>query len=197
MNFGTKLKEARMKAGYSQETLAQIVGVSRSAIAKWENNRGLADIENIKLISDVFNVSIDSLLDDKQELDFKTYRKSISLLDYTNKVTILNKKKIKDKIIKSYYPDANIYTLLGNEKLNRNEKLMDILIFLFTPFIDVIKLTKQLNHMDRECYLVEQNDKQYLVIVSDQYIESKEVENIKSKKFKIDNFYYMNCGLVK
>lgn len=40
MTLGEKLKEARKEAGLSQEQLAEKMSVSRSAVAKWESNKG-------------------------------------------------------------------------------------------------------------------------------------------------------------
>ncbi|MGN8914188.1 helix-turn-helix transcriptional regulator [Anaerofustis butyriciformans] len=37
MNFGEKLKSLRIKNEYSQETLAEMINVSRQAVTKWEN----------------------------------------------------------------------------------------------------------------------------------------------------------------
>ena len=50
MTFGEKLKNARQQAGFSQEELAGKLCVSRSAVAKWETDKGLPDIENLKAI---------------------------------------------------------------------------------------------------------------------------------------------------
>lgn len=44
MTFGEKLKEARKESGLSQEQLAEKMCVSRSAIAKWETVKRLADV---------------------------------------------------------------------------------------------------------------------------------------------------------
>ena len=41
MTFGEKLKEARKEAGLSQEQFAEKMNVSRSAIAKWESDKGM------------------------------------------------------------------------------------------------------------------------------------------------------------
>ncbi|MBO5994859.1 MAG: helix-turn-helix transcriptional regulator [Firmicutes bacterium] len=51
MTFGEKLQEARKRAGYSQEQLAEKLSVSRSAVAKWENDNGMPDIANLKAMS--------------------------------------------------------------------------------------------------------------------------------------------------
>lgn len=45
MTIGEKLKEARKQAGLSQEQLSEKLGVSRSAVAKWETDNGIPDVE--------------------------------------------------------------------------------------------------------------------------------------------------------
>ena len=64
MTFGEKLREARKEARFSQEEFAEKIGVSRSAVAKWESDRGLPDVGNLKVIASLLNISIDYLLDD-------------------------------------------------------------------------------------------------------------------------------------
>ena len=45
MTLGEKLKEARKQAGLSQEQLSEKLGISRSAVAKWETDKEIPDIE--------------------------------------------------------------------------------------------------------------------------------------------------------
>ncbi|MBI9010712.1 MAG: helix-turn-helix transcriptional regulator [Clostridiales bacterium] len=52
----------RKEKHFSQETLAEKIGVSRQAVSKWERNESSPDIQNIELLADVFEVSIDELL---------------------------------------------------------------------------------------------------------------------------------------
>ncbi len=66
MNFASKLKNLRKKTGFSQEKLADKLGVSRQAVTKWETENGIPDIENIIAISKLFDVSIDDLLLDEE-----------------------------------------------------------------------------------------------------------------------------------
>ena len=195
MTFGEKLKEARKGAGYSQEELVNKLGVSRSAITKWETDKGMPDISNIKAISQLLNISIDYLLDDGSKLDFTTIRKPINLSDFSDKkITTLNKKKVKDKIIRAEYPNAKINTLLAEEKLTKGEKFVDTAVFLLSPLIDVMKFSKQLNNLQNEFYLVEEEEKQFLVVVTDEYIESKElIEKVHSDKFEIGNLKFIKC----
>ena len=196
MTFGEKLKDARRSAGYSQEELAEKLAVSRSAIAKWETNKGMPDINNLKIIAQILNVSIDYLLDDGCKLDLSVVRKSINLADYSNKtINILNKKKIKDKVVRSVYPKSEIFTLMADEKLTKSEKLVDAAVWLLTPLMDVVKLSKQMNNQDNEYYLVNEDDRQYLVVVTEEYIESRALtKRITEKKFEIGNYKFINCG---
>lgn len=62
MTLGEKLKKLRTDSGLTQEELAEKLFVSRTAISKWESNRGYPNIETLKAISKFFSVSIDDLL---------------------------------------------------------------------------------------------------------------------------------------
>lgn len=62
MDFNEKLQQLRKEKGLTQEQLAEILYVSRTAISKWESGRGYPCIESLKDISQFFNVSIDELL---------------------------------------------------------------------------------------------------------------------------------------
>lgn len=61
--FGLKLQTLRKKASMSQDDLASLIGVSRQAISKWERSDGLPDLYNVKKIAEVFNITIDELMD--------------------------------------------------------------------------------------------------------------------------------------
>ena len=54
--------ELRTKSGYSQEELAEKVFVTRQAVSRWENGETVPNTDTLKLLSDVFDVSINTLL---------------------------------------------------------------------------------------------------------------------------------------
>ena len=62
MEFSEKLQELRKSRGLTQEELAEVLYVSRTAISKWESGRGYPSIDSLKEISNYFSVSIDDLL---------------------------------------------------------------------------------------------------------------------------------------
>lgn len=194
MTLGEKLKEARKQIGLSQEQLAKKINVSRSAIAKWESDKGIPDIENIKMISFCLNVSIDYLLDEEQRIDRYVMKEAIDLSKYEGK-----KKNKKDQIMKEKFPECDIYTLLGKVKLTKSEKVIDNMLGFLTdaPF-GIPDFINGVKNLDKEFYLVNQNEKQFLVVVSDEYIESRElIEKIIQNKFIVGDYQFINCGLIK
>ena len=61
MELGKHIYELRKKLNLSQEQLAERVGVSRQTISKWELGETAPDIRQAKVLSQVFNVSLDEL----------------------------------------------------------------------------------------------------------------------------------------
>ena len=191
MTFGEKLKQARQNAKLSQEELAVKISVSRSAVAKWETDKGLPDIQNLKNIAWALGVNVDYLLDDGTRLELSVIREKIDLTRYGKG----RKKVIKDTIIREKYPDAEIFTLLAEEKLTKPERIADELLLFFWHLGEIFPLVKALNNLDKEFYLVRQGQRQYLVMVTNEFLESRELaEPMTEKKFRIGNFKYVNCG---
>ena len=67
MTLGEKIRNARKICGFSQGQLADKMSVSRSAIAKWETDKGLPDVGNLKVLARLLNVSVDDLLDEAED----------------------------------------------------------------------------------------------------------------------------------
>jgi DNA-binding XRE family transcriptional regulator len=61
--FGLKLQTLRKKASMSQDNLAELIGVSRQAISKWERSEALPDLYNAKKLAEVFSITLDELMD--------------------------------------------------------------------------------------------------------------------------------------
>lgn len=62
MQVHEKVKELRGSRGWSQEQMAEKLGVSRQAVTKWETGAGMPDIENLAAIARLFGVSTDALI---------------------------------------------------------------------------------------------------------------------------------------
>ena len=68
MNTKDVIYELRTKAGLSQDELAEKVFVTRQAVSRWENGETVPNTETLKLLSTLFNVSINTLLGSPQKL---------------------------------------------------------------------------------------------------------------------------------
>lgn len=68
MILADKIIELRKKNGWSQEELADKLGVSRQAVSKWESAQAVPDMNRILKLSEIFGVSTDLLLKDDLEL---------------------------------------------------------------------------------------------------------------------------------
>lgn len=61
MNF-SKLKIFRKRNGFTQEEIAEKLGVSRQLVAKWEHGETMPDIESCVKLADLYGVTIDNLV---------------------------------------------------------------------------------------------------------------------------------------
>ena len=62
MEFGNKLLSLRKKNNLSQEELAEKMGVARQTISKWELGETSPDLKQAKMLSNIFQVSLDELV---------------------------------------------------------------------------------------------------------------------------------------
>lgn len=97
MDIGTKIANARLKAGLTQERVAEELGVSRQTISNWENEKTYPDIKSVIKMSDLYHVSLDHLL--KEEVPVNEY---IEYLDESTNV-VNSKKKLSELILIATY----------------------------------------------------------------------------------------------
>lgn len=71
MTLGNKLSQLRRENNYTQEQLADVLGVSRQAISKWESDITYPETDRLIRMSEVFHCSLDYLLKDEVETDNK------------------------------------------------------------------------------------------------------------------------------
>ena len=64
MTFGEKIVFLRKSKGMSQDQLAELLGVTRQSVSKWERDEVVADTDRILALSKLFGVSCDYLLND-------------------------------------------------------------------------------------------------------------------------------------
>ena len=160
MSTGEKLSKLRKENGYTQEALAEIIGVSRQSISKWESDGAFPETEKLIQLSRLYKCSIDYLLkDDISEEAIpvieKKENKKNNLKNYLSKnlftclwsvlifgITLLfylfpyaSKETISDGIYHGYIK-ANIYDILSAPFYYINNVF--ILLALFAQIIMMI-----------------------------------------------------------
>ena len=68
MEIGVKLKEARIRAGMTQERVAEEIQVTRQTISNWENEKSFPDIVSVIKLSNLYDISLDQLLKGDEEM---------------------------------------------------------------------------------------------------------------------------------
>ena len=182
MTLGGKIREARRKCGLSQEQLADKMSVSRSAIAKWETDKGLPDVGNLKLLARLLNTSLDRLLDDAEEVDESVIREKYNLIAYGPGC----KKVKKDRVVRERFPNAKIYTLLARQELTELKRFSDNVTDCHTTVDELIK------DVNKSFYLIEIDGRQLFVTLTDSFIETRPLEQpLESNSFSIDGWNFI------
>jgi transcriptional regulator with XRE-family HTH domain len=68
MTFGEKIKKLRIDKGLTQDELAEKIFVTRTAVSKWESDRGYPNIDSLKALAGFFSVTVDDLLSSNEVL---------------------------------------------------------------------------------------------------------------------------------
>lgn len=99
IKIGSKIRELRRAQNLTMRQLAELLGVSHTAISLWESGRREPDVSTIMRISEIFYVSVDELLDsqaDYLQMKFPRNENVVSVLgrNGTSKTFILDDSKI-------------------------------------------------------------------------------------------------------
>lgn len=78
MEFKEKIQNLRSKYNLTQEQLSEKLYVSRTAISKWESGKGYPNIDTLKDISELFNVTIDDLLSSEEIINIAEEEQKIN-----------------------------------------------------------------------------------------------------------------------
>ena len=190
MTFGEKLKEARQKAGLSQEQLSEKLHVSRSAVAKWETGKGMPDIENLKAAAKLLNVSIDYLLDEDSGFSVQSIKERIDLKDY-EKVGKCRSKQ--DAAVLAKFPGAvQITPLIRKKKLTGIEKVLEWTVM---PSFGLFEAAQQISSKDSAFYLAQTDSAQFFVTVTEEFMEySQLTKRVDGKRFEIGEYVFIKAG---
>lgn len=123
MNIGSKIKELRINNNLTQEQLAEKLFVKSGVLSKWETSKDIPSIDNLKMLSEIFNVSLDYLISD-EEFSFITISQE--------KALEFNKNLIYSIILLISF--ILIGTIVPYFILRYDRSLKDLVFYLILPF---------------------------------------------------------------
>lgn len=183
MELCDKLKEIRKKFELTQEGLAEKLNVSRQAVAKWESGNGVPGTESLKMMSKLFAISIDSLLDNESDIPLMLLHQEINIKDYGKGIT----EQHKNIINKNFDNSWRVYVLTFTNKTGSAEDIVDTLTWGLSSITNVISAFKT-SH-----YLAVKENKKLFVSISKKMIDVKVLNSDTNiKKFNLDNKTYFN-----
>lgn len=121
MEIGNKIKQLRYKRGFTQEQLAERIGVSAQAVSKWENFITMPDITLLPALAEVFGVSIDELFSLTTEQTLRRIENRIETEDALESDVFKDYETFLKDQLKENGDKARILSLLANLYHHRME----------------------------------------------------------------------------
>jgi len=185
--IGNLIHELRIKNNLTQKQLADKLLVTSQAISKWENGRGIPDIEMIKKLSETFQVDISEILTGNIKQKKNSQTKNIIIIIVITTITLLiillTLIKINDKNdfqISKLASDNDLFHVKGIIAYNNNKKS------IYISKVDYSSKEDQKEYLNLECILYEVNGN----------IEKK-ISTCNSSENGLDNRTYTLSELLK
>ncbi len=91
IEIANRLQQLRKEKGYSQEELAQALGLSRQAVSKWERAESSPDTDNLICLARLYGMSLDELLNTSETTkEIREKHKKLQMKKKKQKKTMLN-----------------------------------------------------------------------------------------------------------
>ncbi len=94
LKISKNLRELRQEKGWTQEQVAEKLGVSYQAVSRWETDATYPDIEILPVLADLFDVSLEKLMGvtktEREEASEKYYQKLNATLDHEERLKLLH-----------------------------------------------------------------------------------------------------------
>lgn len=132
MTIGEQIQAIRIKEGMTQEYLAELLNVSRQSVSKWELGQAIPDVEKIIRMSELFQVSTDTLLLRENEnqpqnanplhlgciyLVVKNFEKSVDFYEQFLNTKVTDRCRSGNKFVK-FFIDNNCICLMNENNIS-------------------------------------------------------------------------------
>lgn len=141
MSLSKRISSIRMQYKYSQEKFAEVLGVSKQAVQKWESGISQPEIQKLVKIAKNFNVSIDSLLLDRDVRIMEDMRSSSKIMpnfetwhvweSYSKNLVLEYKQSFEEGLDIEPYKDV-FDSVSRMPECDKKEKMADILFDIVT-----------------------------------------------------------------
>lgn len=131
MDIGSKLKSARNEAKFTQEEIAEKLGVSRQTISNWENSKSYPDIISVIKLSDIYSITLDALLKEDENM--------IKHLDETTNI-VKSKNRLRNVLLISVYISIWVACILFYWVFSGPTDAMVYSLFVFWGILPITSL---------------------------------------------------------
>lgn len=145
MEFGEKIQKLRNSKNWTQEQLAEKLYISRTAVSKWESGKGYPNIDSLKDIAKIFDITIDDLLSGEQLIDIAKNENIVNMKKTNNFIYgLLDFVSILLIFIPIYANKIDNYvysvSLINCNDINNIIKISYIIIFCILTLIGIVEL---------------------------------------------------------
>lgn len=126
MKFNENIRNLRKENDYSQEYLAEKLGVTRQTISKWENATAMPDLKKLTEIADFFEVSMDALLG--MEFDTPTDKTQTSNANNENNYNAEYQKQYAEQLFSIAYQNQYTQNIANHKALKTIAIILSIAI---------------------------------------------------------------------
>ena len=158
MKLSEKITLLRKQKGFSQEDLANMLDVSRQAVYKWENDASMPDIDKIKKMASLFDISFDRLLNDQIDITQQNTANS----------NIVNTAKVYRDVFNSGFklnynqPDIDHgYTENRNKKLKNSNEIYEHKTSQMKEFLEAMGIENYILFQSDLCGCFFQNENDF------------------------------------
>lgn len=128
-NFGSNIKKIRSLKNYTQQHLADILGLTRAAVSSYEEGRAEPKIETLTRASQIFGVSVDDFINKKLTVNEVTHFK----------IPEINTKKTPDEKSETLFPDNANWVSIKNATIIDNRFGNDQILLAKEDDINVLQ----------------------------------------------------------
>lgn len=147
MAIGKKIVNLRKKYSFTQERLAEMVGVSRQTLSNWESDITSPDLVQASTLSKILKISLDELVDNNLEIECKSHLENQIFDNIIGKICYLT---LADDFLDGFDASIPVEILSANEDFLKVKYLKSKKTSIKLIDMDLIVALKVLEGVDKQ-----------------------------------------------